>query len=100
MVHTLEEQVEAATKKVFAHLHLIHQLYPYLNWGMALCTVTHALTTSHLNYCNAFYMGLFLKTIVISTNGKAFLQGRIFIRKYRHVINNSYMKHMQKEDQM
>lgn len=64
MVHALEEQVAAATKKAFAHLHLIHQLYPYLNWE-ALCTVTHVLITSHLNYCNAFYMGLFLKTIVI-----------------------------------
>ncbi|KAF7252062.1 Ryanodine receptor 3 [Varanus komodoensis] len=45
-------------------LRLIHQLHPYLE-NDCLATVTHALVTSRLDFCNALYMGLPLKTVRI-----------------------------------
>ncbi|KAF7246369.1 Tryptophan synthase alpha chain [Varanus komodoensis] len=43
---------------------LIHQLRPYLE-NDCLATVTHALVTSRLDFCNALYVGLPLKTVRI-----------------------------------
>ncbi|KAF7239230.1 RNA-directed DNA polymerase from mobile element jockey [Varanus komodoensis] len=45
-------------------LRLIHQLRPYLEYD-CLATVTHALVTSQLDFCNALYVGLPLKTVRI-----------------------------------
>ncbi|XP_070796004.1 proto-oncogene Mas-like [Pituophis catenifer annectens] len=50
----------AVTRGAFAQVHLVCQLRPFLDRD-ALCTVTHALVTSHLDYCNSLYMGLPLR---------------------------------------
>ncbi|KAF7252318.1 Solute carrier family 22 member 7 [Varanus komodoensis] len=57
---SLEAQVTAVARSAFLQLRLIHQLRPYLEVD-CLATVTHALVTSRLNYCNA----LPLKTVWI-----------------------------------
>ncbi|KAF7244152.1 putative uncharacterized transposon-derived protein F52C9.6 [Varanus komodoensis] len=46
----------------FLQLRLINQLRPYLEYD-CLVTVTHTLVTSHLDFCNALYVGLPLKTV-------------------------------------
>uniref|UniRef100_A0A8D2J284 Reverse transcriptase domain-containing protein n=1 Tax=Varanus komodoensis TaxID=61221 RepID=A0A8D2J284_VARKO len=61
---SLEAQVTTAARSAFLQLRLIHQLRPYLEYD-CLATVTHALVTSHLDFCNAFYVGLPLKTVRI-----------------------------------
>ncbi|KAF7239847.1 Cardiolipin synthase (CMP-forming) [Varanus komodoensis] len=57
-------QVTAAVRSAFLQLRLIHQLRPYLEYD-CLATVTHALVTSRLDFCNALYLGLPLKTVRI-----------------------------------
>ncbi|KAF7236475.1 putative RNA-directed DNA polymerase from transposon BS [Varanus komodoensis] len=54
---SLEAQVTAVARSAFLQLRLIHQLRPYLE-NDCLATVTHALVTSQLDFCNALYMGL------------------------------------------
>ncbi|KAF7241018.1 RNA-directed DNA polymerase from mobile element jockey [Varanus komodoensis] len=61
---SLEAQVTAVARSAFLQLWLIHQLRPYLEYD-CLATVTHALVTSRLNFCNALYMGLPLKMVRI-----------------------------------
>ncbi|KAF7245399.1 RNA-directed DNA polymerase from mobile element jockey [Varanus komodoensis] len=56
---TLEAQVSAVARSAFLQLRLIHQLHSYL------ATVTHALVTSRLDFCNTLYVGLPLKTVRI-----------------------------------
>ena len=46
----------------FAQLKLVCQLCPFLERS-DLATVTHALVTSQLDYCNALYMGLPLESV-------------------------------------
>ncbi|KAK9409653.1 hypothetical protein NXF25_000828 [Crotalus adamanteus] len=58
----LEHQLTAVAGRTFTQVRLLHQLRPYLD-REALLTVTHALVTSRLDYCNALYMGLPLKSI-------------------------------------
>uniref|UniRef100_A0A8C6XR48 Reverse transcriptase domain-containing protein n=1 Tax=Naja naja TaxID=35670 RepID=A0A8C6XR48_NAJNA len=58
----LEEQVGAVARGAFAQVRLVRQLRPFLDRD-ALRTVTHALVTSRLDYCNALYLGLPLHTI-------------------------------------
>uniref|UniRef100_A0A803T733 Reverse transcriptase domain-containing protein n=1 Tax=Anolis carolinensis TaxID=28377 RepID=A0A803T733_ANOCA len=58
---TLEAQVSAVAGRAFAQLKLVRQLRPYLVKS-DLTTVVHALVTSRLDYCNALYVGLPLKT--------------------------------------
>ncbi|XP_053106346.1 uncharacterized protein LOC128325025 [Hemicordylus capensis] len=58
----LEAQVEAVARGAFAWLRLVRQLRPFLEKA-DLATVTHALVTSRLDYCNALYVGLPLKNI-------------------------------------
>uniref|UniRef100_A0A8D2KSV3 Reverse transcriptase domain-containing protein n=1 Tax=Varanus komodoensis TaxID=61221 RepID=A0A8D2KSV3_VARKO len=57
---SLEAQVTAVARSAF--LQLINQLRPYLEYD-CLATVTHALVTSHLDFCNTLYVGLPLKTV-------------------------------------
>ncbi|XP_062818981.1 probable RNA-directed DNA polymerase from transposon BS isoform X1 [Anolis carolinensis] len=57
----LDAQVSAVAGRAFAHLKLVRQLRPYLKKS-DLATVVHALVTSRLDYCNALYVGLPLKT--------------------------------------
>lgn len=52
----------AMAKVAFVQIHLRYQL-PQFPDPEALLTVTDALVTSHLNYCNMTYKGLPLKTI-------------------------------------
>ncbi|KAF7246415.1 Serine/threonine-protein kinase RIO3 [Varanus komodoensis] len=59
---SLEAQVTAAARSAFLQLRLIHQLRPYLECD-CLATVTHALVTSRLDFCNALYVGLPLKMV-------------------------------------
>uniref|UniRef100_A0A803TYG3 Reverse transcriptase domain-containing protein n=1 Tax=Anolis carolinensis TaxID=28377 RepID=A0A803TYG3_ANOCA len=59
---SLEPQVSAVARGAFAQLKLVRQLHPYLG-KPDLATVVHALVTSHLDYCNAVYVGLPLKTV-------------------------------------
>ncbi|KAF7238111.1 Inhibitor of growth protein 4 [Varanus komodoensis] len=59
-----EAQVTAVARSAFLQLRLIHQLRPYLEYD-CLVTVTHALVTSRLDFCNALYVGLPLKTVRI-----------------------------------
>ncbi|KAF7254388.1 Parkin coregulated gene protein [Varanus komodoensis] len=61
---SLEAQVTAVARSAFLQLRLIHQLRPYLE-NDCLATVTHALVTSRLDFCNALYLGLPLKTVRI-----------------------------------
>ncbi|KAF7243143.1 Cullin-3 [Varanus komodoensis] len=61
---SLEAQVTTVARSAFLQLWLIHQLRPYLEYN-CLATVTHALVTSRLDFCNALYVGLPLKTIRI-----------------------------------
>ncbi|XP_053112476.1 uncharacterized protein LOC128327575 [Hemicordylus capensis] len=58
----LGAQVEAVARGAFARLQLVHQLCPFLEKA-DLATVTHALVTSQLDYCNTLYVGLPLKNI-------------------------------------
>uniref|UniRef100_A0A8D2Q9P6 Reverse transcriptase domain-containing protein n=1 Tax=Varanus komodoensis TaxID=61221 RepID=A0A8D2Q9P6_VARKO len=57
---SLEAQVTAVARSAFLQLRLIHQLRPYLEYD-CLATVTHALVTSRLDFCNTLYVGLPLK---------------------------------------
>ncbi|XP_058048302.1 uncharacterized protein LOC131202851 [Ahaetulla prasina] len=57
---SLEEHMTAVARGAFYLVRLIRQLRPFLDRD-SLCTVTHALVTSRLDYCNALYMGLPLK---------------------------------------
>ncbi|KAF7244472.1 VWFA and cache domain-containing protein 1 [Varanus komodoensis] len=59
---SLEAQVTAVARNAFLQLRLINQLRPYLEY-YCLATVTHALVTSRLDFCNALYVGLPLKTV-------------------------------------
>ncbi|KAF7248856.1 hypothetical protein EYD10_05421, partial [Varanus komodoensis] len=59
---SLEAQVTAVARNAFLQLRLINQLRPYLEYD-CLATVTHALVTSRLDFCNALYVGLPLKTV-------------------------------------
>ncbi|KAF7254669.1 Cytoplasmic tyrosine-protein kinase BMX [Varanus komodoensis] len=61
---SLEAQVTAVARSASFQLRLIHQLRPYLE-NDCLAKVTHALVTSRLDFCNALYMGLPLKTVQI-----------------------------------
>ncbi|KAF7244380.1 putative RNA-directed DNA polymerase from transposon BS [Varanus komodoensis] len=61
---SLEAQVTAVARSAFLQLWLIHQLCPYLEYN-CLVTVTHALVTSRLDFCNTLYVGLPLKTVRI-----------------------------------
>ncbi|KAF7239029.1 hypothetical protein EYD10_14250 [Varanus komodoensis] len=61
---SLEAQVTEVARSAFLQLRLIHQLRPYLEYD-CLATVTHALVTSRLDFCNAVYVGLPLKTVRI-----------------------------------
>ncbi|KAF7254138.1 hypothetical protein EYD10_00669 [Varanus komodoensis] len=61
---SLEAQVTAAARSAFLQLRLIYQLRPYREYN-CLARVTHALVTSHLDFCNALYVGLPLKTVRI-----------------------------------
>ncbi|KAF7245648.1 Transcription factor SOX-6 [Varanus komodoensis] len=54
---SLEAQVMAVARRAFLQLQLIHQPCPYLEEN-CLATVTHALVTSSLDYCNTLYVGL------------------------------------------
>uniref|UniRef100_A0A803SXZ5 Reverse transcriptase domain-containing protein n=1 Tax=Anolis carolinensis TaxID=28377 RepID=A0A803SXZ5_ANOCA len=58
----LEPQVLAVARGAFAQLKLVRQLCSYLG-KPDLATVVHALVTSRLDYCNALYVGLPLKTV-------------------------------------
>ncbi|KAF7235294.1 Vomeronasal type-2 receptor 26 [Varanus komodoensis] len=61
---SLEAQVTVAARSAFLQLWLINHLRPYLEYN-CLVTVTRALVTSRLDFCNALYVGLPLKTIRI-----------------------------------
>ncbi|KAM3835771.1 uncharacterized protein M6D78_010277 [Vipera latastei] len=56
-----EDHIGSVTRGAFAQVCLVRQLRPYLDRD-ALRTVTHVLVTSRLDYCNALYMGLPLRT--------------------------------------
>ncbi|XP_060550136.1 uncharacterized protein LOC132712506 [Pantherophis guttatus] len=58
----LEQHLTAVGRGTFAQVHLVHQLQPYLDQE-ALLTVTHALVTSQVDYCNVLYMELPLKSV-------------------------------------
>ncbi|XP_058042561.1 retinoic acid-induced protein 2 isoform X2 [Ahaetulla prasina] len=57
---SFDDHLVAVSKRAFHQVRLVRQLRPFLD-REALCTVTHALVTSRLDYCNALYMGLPLK---------------------------------------
>ncbi|KAF7246618.1 Mitochondrial tRNA-specific 2-thiouridylase 1 [Varanus komodoensis] len=61
---SLEAQVTAVARSAFLQLRLIHQLRLFLE-NDCLATVTHTLVTSRLDFCNALYVGLPLKTVRI-----------------------------------
>ena len=56
------EDETTTTPGAFLQLRKIYQLRPYLD-EHSLMTVTHALVTSRIDYCNALYVGLPLKTV-------------------------------------
>ncbi|XP_058037869.1 uncharacterized protein LOC131197613 [Ahaetulla prasina] len=57
---SFDEHLAAVSRRAFYQVRLVRQLRPFLDRD-ALCTVTHALVTSRLDYCNALYMGLPLR---------------------------------------
>ena len=57
---SLEAQVASVAWSAFYQLRLVAQLRPYLD---NLASVVYALVTSRLDYCNALYVGLPLKTV-------------------------------------
>ncbi|XP_061477973.1 uncharacterized protein LOC133382302 [Rhineura floridana] len=59
---SLEAHVAAVARNAFYQLRLVAQLRPYLS-REDLTSVVHALVTSRLDYCNALYVGLPLKTV-------------------------------------
>ncbi|XP_061441792.1 uncharacterized protein LOC133364873 [Rhineura floridana] len=59
---SLEAQVASVVRNAFYQLRLVAQLHPYLS-KEDLTSVVHALVTSCLDYCNALYVGLPLKTV-------------------------------------
>ena len=59
---SLDAQVSGVARSPFAELKLVRQLRPFLEKS-DLATVTHALVTSRLDYCNVFYVGLPLKSV-------------------------------------
>ena len=59
---SLEAQVASVAQSAFYQLRLVAQLRPYLDRD-DLASVVHALVTSKLDYCNALYVGLPLKTV-------------------------------------
>ena len=59
---TLEAQVDSVARGAFLQLQKLYQLRPYLD-ERSLMTVTHALVTPCIDYCNALYVGLPLKTV-------------------------------------
>ncbi|XP_078241329.1 uncharacterized protein LOC140704108 [Pogona vitticeps] len=59
---SLEAQVDSVARGTFLQLWKLYQLRPYLG-EQSLMTVTHALVTSHIDYCNALYVGLPLKMV-------------------------------------
>ena len=61
-IRSLDAQVSAVARNVFAQLKLLCQLCPFLEMSN-LATVTHALVTSRLDYCNVLYVGLPLKSV-------------------------------------
>ncbi|KAF7246268.1 Visual pigment-like receptor peropsin [Varanus komodoensis] len=61
-VLAITAKVTAVVRSAFLQLRLINQLRPYLEFD-CLATVTHALVTSRLDFCNALYVGLPLKTV-------------------------------------
>lgn len=58
----LDGQVTALAKVAFAQLWLMHQLRPYRSLSDQ-ATVVHALVTSCLDYSNALYVRLPLRTV-------------------------------------
>ena len=59
---SLEAKVASVARSAFYQLRLVAQLRPYLDRD-SLASVVHALVTSKLDYCNALYVGLPLKTV-------------------------------------
>uniref|UniRef100_R4GD80 Reverse transcriptase domain-containing protein n=1 Tax=Anolis carolinensis TaxID=28377 RepID=R4GD80_ANOCA len=59
---SLEPQVSVVARGAFVQLRRMCQLCPFLGRS-DLAMVVHALVTSRLDYCNAFYVGLPLKTV-------------------------------------
>ena len=53
---SLDAQVSVVAGSAFAQPKLVHQLRPFLEM-LDLPTVTHALVTSRLDYCNPFEDG-------------------------------------------
>lgn len=58
----LEKQVAAIARRGLAHLKIMYQLCPFLDWE-ALLTVTHIFVISCLDHCNVLRMRLPLKSI-------------------------------------
>ncbi|XP_061442164.1 cytochrome c oxidase subunit NDUFA4 isoform X1 [Rhineura floridana] len=59
---SMEAQISAVSRAAWYQLHLIRRLQPYLPVHQ-LPLVVHALVTSRLDYCNALYVGIPLKTV-------------------------------------
>ncbi|XP_061466651.1 uncharacterized protein LOC133377174 [Rhineura floridana] len=82
---SLEAQVASVARNAFYQLRLVAQLRPYLD-RENLATVIHALVTSRLDYCNALYVGLPLKTVrklqLVQNAAARVLTG---IKKYDHI---------------
>ena len=73
----------SVAQRAFYQLQLMAQLHPYLDRDN-LASVVHALVTSKLDYCNALYMGLPLKTVrklQLVQNTAA----RLITRRFEHI---------------
>lgn len=57
----LNEHVATGARRAFTQVHIMCQFCPFLELE-ALETVIYTLITLQLNYYNALYVGLFLKT--------------------------------------
>ncbi|KAF7246187.1 Armadillo repeat-containing protein 1 [Varanus komodoensis] len=79
---TLEAQVSAVVRSTFHQLRLTHQLRPYLE-DDCLATVTQALVTSRLDFCNALYVGLTVWILQMVQNRAARLLTRT--GRYSHI---------------
>ena len=58
----MDAQLSAVPRRAFAQLKLVGQLHSFFQIS-DLATVTHTLVASHLDYCNARYIEVLLKTV-------------------------------------
>ena len=86
---SLDAQVSVVSRSAFTQLKLVHQLHLFLEM-LGLATVTHALVTSRLDYCNTLYVGLPLKMVrklqLVKNSAAKLLTGSSYREHITHLL--------------